>query len=270
MSNCTEVLIYDKDNKQIGYQYMARDLVSGKLVIGNVVVEQPWYQPKHYFIYFNEYKSGGFCGGAINLGLKRVEVNPNTIVPFTQLAKIKWNQENGIRTKIDEIKQSMRGSTTVEVTDSFPRFGIIEEIYGRKGIEEVEIAVGKFGDNHFSKNKEYKFNRKENFQSFSCRLIEEQKNRRRNDLYKAIIEFWNKNKEQYSAVVVGVEYDNCEYIEENAGKYTSSMLSEEYDSMEELLMDFVYCIDPNKVVGFNLGRKRNSERVVNNGTNLPF
>lgn len=49
------------------------------------------------------------------------------------------------------------------------------------------------------------------------------------------------------------------------------MLWDDYDSIEEILKDFVREIDPNEVAGFNYGEERsNRERVVNDGTDLPF
>lgn len=219
MSKMTEVIVYDKENKQIDYQYMAREKTSGKLVIGNLVVEKPWYQSKHYFIYFNKYKSGDFCGGVVDLGLDRVEIDPNTIVPFTQLAKIKWNQENGIETKVDQIKNSWNGYKIIGVSDKFERTRCGMEIYDMVKITAVEKVLGKFGDNRFSDSYEHKFSQKENFKAFGCRLIDEQKKRRRKELIQALLEFWNEYGRKYCSIVIGLSNGDCLYIKEVPGSF---------------------------------------------------
>lgn len=91
------VLYFDKENKQDEYKYIARD-AAGKLRIGWIVVEQPWYTSKSawtYWMYSNKYGSGGFCGGCHDLGLERIEVNPATIKPFNQIEEIKYDLEQG-------------------------------------------------------------------------------------------------------------------------------------------------------------------------------
>lgn len=44
-------------------------------------------------MYSNDYSGGGFCGGAIDLGLKRCVVREETIKPFTQIEEIKYYLE---------------------------------------------------------------------------------------------------------------------------------------------------------------------------------
>lgn len=92
---CLEV--FDKSNKQRQYQVMAKDL-NDKWVIGWVVIKKPWYSSKGdwtYYVYSNNYKAGGMCGGSIDLGIKNVVVNPNTIIPFNQVASVVFNQSIG-------------------------------------------------------------------------------------------------------------------------------------------------------------------------------
>lgn len=98
----TSVIYFDKENKQEEYKYIARDM-NGKLVIGWIVIEQPWYSPSNswtYWMYRNKYGPGGFCGGASDLGFERIKVDPNTIKPFNQIEEIKYDLENGFNVEL--------------------------------------------------------------------------------------------------------------------------------------------------------------------------
>lgn len=98
------VLYFDKENKQQEYQFVARDM-DGKLRIGWIVVEQPWYSPKSawtYWLYSNKYGAGGFCGGASDLGLERTIVDPETIKPYNQIEQIKYDLEIGMTVRLDK------------------------------------------------------------------------------------------------------------------------------------------------------------------------
>lgn len=98
------VLYFDKENKQQEYQFIARDM-DGKLRIGWIVVEQPWYSSKSawtYWLYSNKYGDGGFCGGASDLGLERTIVDPETIKPYNQIEQIKYDLEIGMTVRLDK------------------------------------------------------------------------------------------------------------------------------------------------------------------------
>ena len=105
----TVVYILDKDNKQELYKYIARDM-NGKLRIGWVVVEQPWYSAESewtYWLYSDEYVSGGFCDECTDLGLIRIEVQPETIKPCTQIEIIKHDLELGFKVELQDEQRNV-------------------------------------------------------------------------------------------------------------------------------------------------------------------
>ena len=98
------VLIYDKENKQQDYMYMAKDIY-GNYVEGYVVVEKSWYSNEKdwkYYIVRNEYSGGGMCGGAIDLGTHGVLVDKTTIQPLTQKAIVAYELSVGRTVRIDK------------------------------------------------------------------------------------------------------------------------------------------------------------------------
>ena len=107
--NAAVVYILDKDNKQELYKYIARDM-NGKLRIGWVVVEQPWYSAESewtYWLYSDEYVSGGFCDECTDLGLIRIEVQPETIKPCTQIEIIKHDLELGFKVELQDEQRNV-------------------------------------------------------------------------------------------------------------------------------------------------------------------
>lgn len=90
---------FDSKNSQVyNYEYMAKRIDNDEYVIGNIVVRQPWYSSERlwtYYIYFNRAYGAGLNGGVAVDELTRVEVNRNTIEPYTQIAAIKFNHEQG-------------------------------------------------------------------------------------------------------------------------------------------------------------------------------
>lgn len=101
----THILEYDKDNKHIEYKYMAKCKERNDWHIGWIVIEKPWYSPQDqwkYHIVHNDYKPGGFCGGAIDLGLKTIEVRGDSIKEFNQVNQVKLEMEDGtLNVKLD-------------------------------------------------------------------------------------------------------------------------------------------------------------------------
>ncbi|MBO5435065.1 hypothetical protein J6A31_04510 [bacterium] len=85
------VLPFDYENKSEPFTYTAKTL-DGKQVIGNVIVEKPWFSHCNnhkYYIVENQYSESGFCGGREFTGFIKTEVKPDTIEPYTQINKVR-------------------------------------------------------------------------------------------------------------------------------------------------------------------------------------
>lgn len=92
------IMEFDQKNTQEQYGYMAKRTDNGEYIVGNIVVRQPWYSCENlwvYYIYFNKYDGAGLNGGVAVDELARVEVDRNTVEPFTQIANIKLEHESG-------------------------------------------------------------------------------------------------------------------------------------------------------------------------------
>lgn len=130
----TNVIQFDKENKQIEYKHMARSIEIGKLIIGWVVIEKPWYSSPSawtYYIYSNEYVSGGFCGGASDLGLKREVVDPDTVEIYNQIANVKWNKEYDLSTRLVEGLNSFGGQSNNIIATINPKDKIPYKLWGQ-------------------------------------------------------------------------------------------------------------------------------------------
>lgn len=96
----SEIMKFDKNNSQDNFRYIAKNMYNN-YEVGYIFIDKPWYSnPRDwtYYIFKNKYVNGGFCGGAIDLDLEKIIVNPDTIEPYTQIAKIKYNQSIGMDT----------------------------------------------------------------------------------------------------------------------------------------------------------------------------
>lgn len=108
MPTPTIILILDKENKQQDYQVSARDM-NGVLHVGWLVIEKPWYSsPKDwtYWLFSNSYGAGGFCGGACDLGWKKIIVQADTIRPYNQIEQIKYFLEDDFIVQLYESNTS--------------------------------------------------------------------------------------------------------------------------------------------------------------------
>ena len=79
------------------YSCWAKDK-NGEWHNGYIVVEQPWYSSAYTWtcwLYFNDYCGGGICGGAVDLGLDRIEIDPTIILSNSLNNRIKIYVELG-------------------------------------------------------------------------------------------------------------------------------------------------------------------------------
>lgn len=102
-----EYIIFDKNNTPEPFEYIAEDLETRKLVIGNVVIKQPHYSPREawkYYIVQNNYFVGHISlaekerSRKLRPDFKLIEVDPLTVKPFDQIQEVRYNQTVGINT----------------------------------------------------------------------------------------------------------------------------------------------------------------------------
>lgn len=249
------IIKYDKKNTQKPFTYMARKVGSNEAVIGYVVIEKPWYSPESmwkYFIEYNDYRSGGFCGGCIDLGLKRVEIQKDTIIPFNQLAEIKLNQENGFDTKLEgDDLPGFRTEIVIKANSRIPE-DLWKWWFATAGIETL-AKYNRYGATVNCQEVPFKRDTEKD-------IIAENMAKERNKLFAAISNFWEENKEEYKSIIVGLsggeyDYEVIEEVDGNVG-FTHSLTAEYFSTFEDCCLDFVKEVNPDDVAGFNTGTVR--------------
>lgn len=206
------IVKYDKKNTQKPFTYMARKVRSNEVVVGYVVVEKPWHSPESawkYFIEYNAYKLGDFCGGCTDLGLKRVEIQRDTIVPFNQLAEIKLNQEYGYDTKLEG--NDLPGFCTEIMIKAYSE---IPQKLWKEWSATIDIET-------LSKYNRYGTTANSQKCHFTKDIIVENMEKERNELFAAISNFWEENKEEYKSIIVGL----------SGGKYDYEIIGEAYENV---------------------------------------
>lgn len=129
---CSEAIVIrsiDDFDKQEDYQYIAKSLSDNKYHVGYIAIEKPWYSPESmwtYYLIMNEYGSGGFCGGATDLGFIKVAVDKDSIKPYTIRNKVWLND--------------MRDMDTIFVTSKYISDNSEKNILGT----DIEEAIEKF------------------------------------------------------------------------------------------------------------------------------
>lgn len=248
------IIKYDKKNTQKPFTYMARKVGSNEAVIGYVVIEKPWYSPEsmwRYFIEYNDYKSGGFCGGCIDLGLKRVEVQKDTIIPFNQLAEIKLSQENGldVRLKGNDLP-GFRKEILIRATDEIPA-DLWDNWFETIDIE-TQVKYNQYGA---TANRQKMPLMRDVIED----IIAENEAREKNRLFASISNFWNESKKEYQSIIIILSEDGYDYetIEDTGnGNFTHSLTDEYFATFDECCTDFVKEVDPKDVGAFNYGNAR--------------
>lgn len=110
-----EILHFNKRNPQEDYKYMAEDL-DGNYQAGYIIRHDKDYYIAKEIYYIND----NFDGTA---SFDMIAIKPNTIIPFTQIAHIRYNQLHGIDTQLVKnlddsiIEESV---ITIKVKDKMP------------------------------------------------------------------------------------------------------------------------------------------------------
>lgn len=244
----TSHLIFDPENTQKPFTYMARAIGSNEIVVGFVVVERSSYENEKYYMEYNESENYGLNGVSVYLGLKRVTINPDTIVPYNQLAMIKAHQEYGYDILLDGHNlPGLRASLKIAYNERIPNdlYAPVSEKYAAR-YEEYGACAGVTPKRNVVED-----------------IIENRKICKRVELLEALKKFWDEHKKDYKAilVLVGGRYtkEDCETIEEHVpGIFTHSLTGMYFENMDACIEDFVKCVDPEDIGAFDYGNSRKS------------
>lgn len=89
------VMVFDQTNKQRNYQYVG-ETYSGDTVVGSVVYDEGIYiYDPRYYIYTSASLNTSVGGEVNDHNMRRVEVRPDTIRPYTQIERIKEELRKG-------------------------------------------------------------------------------------------------------------------------------------------------------------------------------
>lgn len=247
----TSTYNFDSTNAQEPFTYMARIIGTNEIAVGYVVVAKAAYCQKNtckYYIEYNDYRAYGCGVESVYLGLKRVVIDPDTIVPYNQLARIKVDQEHGYDILLEG--NDLPGSRTnlkIAYNEKIP-----EGLYSPVG-EEYAARYEKYGACSGVTPE----------QNVIEDIIENRKTDKRNDLLESIKKFWNEHKKEYRKILVmlGTGYwkEDCETITEHTPEvFTHSLTCKYFDNMDDCIEDFVKSVDPEDVGAFDYGESRKS------------
>lgn len=147
--------ILDPENGQEDYAYIADDY-NGESHAGYIVVEMPWYSTENdwkYWIFNNEYRGSGMCGGATWSGFSKVLVDPKTIRPCTQINSIKMRLKEGFEVVITKMDDDCREEelAVIKSEDEIPyELWWVEKKDEREVIVKIENAISRVQNSTWS------------------------------------------------------------------------------------------------------------------------
>ena len=245
----TSHLDFDSKNIQEPFTYMARVIGSNEIVVGFVVIERPRYEMGKYYMEYNENENYGLGGTYVHLGLKRVAIDPNTIIPYNQLAQIKADQEHGFDILLNgHDLPGLRTSLKIAYNEKIP-----EDLYPPVS-EEYAARYEKYGACSGVTPK----------RDVVEDIIENRKICKRVELLEALKKFWDEHKKDYKTILVLVggrdTKEDCETIEERVpGIFTHSLTSMYFEDMDTCIKDFTKCVDPEDIGAFDYGTRRETK-----------